>query len=202
MTQQNASKFAIFLEYKKPCSSFFFKFHFVLLYFSPNECPGLCWRRLGHSLGKTIKLHEMKNEKKYTGFRLFVYQKCGKFWSILLGHFIKHKPLISEECLPSCTLYTNIKEGHFWGYGVFPPRHTSRHGRMKKKFKSFIEYRCCVGKVNRFFSPKKIISNSLFRNKKFMLDEMAKRNASKFAIFLEYENSHSFFRFTFHAIFF
>ena len=36
-------------------------FHFVLLYFSPNECPG-------------------------------------KFWSISLGRFIKHKPLISEEC--------------------------------------------------------------------------------------------------------
>ena len=27
---------------------------------------------------------------------VFVYIKYGKFWSILLGHFIKHKPLISE----------------------------------------------------------------------------------------------------------
>ena len=27
-------------------------FHFVLLYFCPNECPGLCWHRPGHSLGK------------------------------------------------------------------------------------------------------------------------------------------------------
>ena len=30
-------------------------FHFVLLYFSPNECPGLCQQRPGHSLGCKIK---------------------------------------------------------------------------------------------------------------------------------------------------
>ena len=37
---------------------------------------------------------------------------------------------------------------------------------------------------------------SLFRNKKFMLDEMTLQNASKFAIlFLEYENPHSYFHF-------
>ena len=30
---------------------------------------------------------------------VFVCQKYGKFWSVLLGHFIKHKPLISEEWL-------------------------------------------------------------------------------------------------------
>ena len=30
----------------------FFVFHFVLLYFSPNKCPGLCRDRPGHSLGK------------------------------------------------------------------------------------------------------------------------------------------------------
>ena len=28
----------------------------------PNECPGLCQNRPGHSLGKNIKLHEMKME--------------------------------------------------------------------------------------------------------------------------------------------
>ena len=33
MTQQNVSKFAIFLEYEN--TQFFFVFHF------PNECPGL-----------------------------------------------------------------------------------------------------------------------------------------------------------------
>ena len=29
---------------------------------------------------------------------VFVFQKYSKFWSVLLGHFIKHKLLISEEC--------------------------------------------------------------------------------------------------------
>ena len=37
--------------------------------------------------------------------------------------------------------------------------------------------------------------SSLFKNKMFMLDEMTWRNASKFAIFLEYKNQHSFFSF-------
>ena len=43
---------------------------------------------------------------------------------------------------------------------------------------------------------------TLFRNKRFMLDEMLQRNASKFAILLEYENPSSFFRFSFHATLF
>ena len=34
--------------------------------------------------------------KKKTNW-VFVFQKYGKFRSVLLGHFIKHKPLISEE---------------------------------------------------------------------------------------------------------
>ena len=38
---------------------------------------------------------------------------------------------------------------------------------------------------------------TLFRNKRFMLDEMFQRNASKFAIFLEYKNPCSFFVFHF-----
>ena len=46
-----------------------------------NEYPGLCQHRPGHSLG------------------VFIFQKYGKIWSVSLGHFIKHIPLISEECL-------------------------------------------------------------------------------------------------------
>ena len=30
--------------------------------------------------------------------RVFLFQKCGKFLSVSLGHIIKHKPHISEEC--------------------------------------------------------------------------------------------------------
>ena len=37
----------------------------------------------------------MKNKQKTTW--VFVFQKYGKFWSILLGHFIKHKPLSYED---------------------------------------------------------------------------------------------------------
>ena len=37
----------------------------------------------------------MKNEKKTMIF--FLFQKYGKFSSVSLGYFIKHKPLISEE---------------------------------------------------------------------------------------------------------
>ena len=40
---------------------------------------------------------------------------------------------------------------------------------------------------------KRAIVWSLFRNKRFMLDEMFQQNASKFAIFLKYENLDSFF---------
>ena len=39
----------------------------------------------------------MKNGKSNFGF-LYTYIKYGKFWSISPGHFIKHKPLIYEEC--------------------------------------------------------------------------------------------------------
>ena len=41
-----------------------------------------------------------------------------------------------------------------------------------------------------------------FRNKRFMLDEMTKRNASKFAIFLGYENPCFFFVFYFMLFYF
>ena len=34
---------------------------------------------------------------KKTTMLVIVFQKYGKFWSILLGHFIKHKAITSEE---------------------------------------------------------------------------------------------------------
>ena len=49
LTPQNASKFAMYIA--NP--SIFFVFHFVLLYFFPNECPvHVDISRPGHSLGK------------------------------------------------------------------------------------------------------------------------------------------------------
>ena len=38
---------------------------------------------------------KVARDKKSTW--VFVFQKYGKFRSVSLGHFIKHKPLISEE---------------------------------------------------------------------------------------------------------
>ena len=65
--------------------------------FLPNECPGLCRHRTGHTLDKNIKLHKMKNEKNYMVF-LLVYIKYRKFWSISLELFIEHKLRNWEGC--------------------------------------------------------------------------------------------------------
>ena len=53
---------------------FFISCNFIFL---PYECPGHGRHRPGHSLGKNIKLHEMKNEKNYAGFLIH------KIWQIL-----------------------------------------------------------------------------------------------------------------------
>ena len=49
-------------------------------------------------MGK-IDLDEMKNEKSTSGLSgfLYLFQKCGKFLYVFLGHFRKHKQIISEE---------------------------------------------------------------------------------------------------------
>ena len=39
-----------------------------------------------------------RNEKWKKTIWVFLFQKYGKFWSILLDNFIEHKLLISEEC--------------------------------------------------------------------------------------------------------
>ena len=83
-------------------------FHFVLHYFcSLNECPDQCQHKPGHLLGEKNKVAWNEKWKKQLGF--FIYIKYGKFWSILQGHFIKHKPLISEEWYIVMYLIQNIK---------------------------------------------------------------------------------------------
>ena len=49
----------------------------------------------------------MKNGKSNFGFS-YTYIKYGKFGRISPGHFIKHKPLISEECRQICMLSTGF----------------------------------------------------------------------------------------------
>ena len=73
---------------------FHFSFH-ATLFFSPNKCPGLCGHRPRHPLGKKWSSTKWKTKKTTW---VFIYQKYAKFWSVLLELFVKHKPLISEEC--------------------------------------------------------------------------------------------------------
>ena len=69
--------------------------------------------RPGHSLGEKIKLREMKNEK--TPWVFVSQKKYGKFWSVSLEHFIKHKPLNSEECPESSeSMQSKLPNIFFW----------------------------------------------------------------------------------------
>ena len=68
--------------------------HYLLKNIFRKICPGLCRHRPGQSLGKNIKLHEMKNEKNYVCFLIT------KIWQILkrsLEHLVVRKLLIYEE---------------------------------------------------------------------------------------------------------
>ena len=62
----------------------------------------------------------------------FVFQKYEKFLSILLGHFIKHKPLISEEWVhithPNTFLYFTTTDGQ-----IFLSCHNQKLMKEKKK---------------------------------------------------------------------
>ena len=63
----------------------------LLYIFSLMNTP----HRLGHLIGEKIKLLEMKRKKKLHGFS---YSKhMANFETVHIDHFIKHKPLISEE---------------------------------------------------------------------------------------------------------
>ena len=67
MTEQNASKFAVFLEYENPYS--FFSFFISCYHFFPNECLGLCQHRpeqCSESIHGKIKL--ALKEKALPGF--------------------------------------------------------------------------------------------------------------------------------------
>ena len=52
-------------------------FHFVLLYFSPNECPGLC-----QHMGQNKVARNEKRKKNYTSFRIFMRQNLKDFAGI------------------------------------------------------------------------------------------------------------------------
>ena len=86
--QWNASKFAKLLTKENPKLLFPFV---ILCYFIFSLMNDLVYV----DIDQGIPLAWNENWKKQLW--VFVYIKYGKFWFILLGHFIKHKPLIFEE---------------------------------------------------------------------------------------------------------
>ena len=58
-----------------------------------SEIRGLCLMKWTSKMCFRI----CNNWKNICGFSIFIYQKHGKFCSVLQVHFIKHKPLVSEE---------------------------------------------------------------------------------------------------------
>ena len=57
------------------------------------------------SLGKDIKLYEMKNEKNYAGFLI---HKIGQILKRFSRAYVERKPLISEECLVIYSAIGNV----------------------------------------------------------------------------------------------
>ena len=66
----------------------------------------------------------MKNKKTMW---VFIFQKYGKFWSVSLEYFIKHKPLISEE----------------WCKYIFSIQNLIRNVSILHPQKYLVEF-CCV----------------------------------------------------------
>ena len=62
----------------------------------PPPCPPFNLKYAHFKISRTVKNKVARNGKCNFGFSYTYNIKYGKFWSVLLGHFIKHKPLISE----------------------------------------------------------------------------------------------------------
>ena len=86
---------------KKTQTVFFFIFHFEQLWICNSRCPDLCWHRPGHPL---LQIQSSSKWKMKTTIWVFLFQIYGKFWSVSLDNFIKHKPPISEKWLATSKL--------------------------------------------------------------------------------------------------
>ena len=62
------------------------------IYGHSSEIRGLCLMKWPSKMLQNLSY--FRNTKIHL---VFIFLNYGKFWSISLGHFIKHKPLISEE---------------------------------------------------------------------------------------------------------
>ena len=87
---------------------------------------------------------------------VFFHIKYSKFWSILLDHFIKSKPLLSEECCVVVLLYmeqelskklsTCQKLIEIWNWRDYD---TNVKGFFQRYF---LSYCCCCPKLEHFIS--------------------------------------------------
>ena len=102
-----------------------------------------------------------------------------------------------DDAIASCLKYCD-GDPNFCGLASPGQIYNFVHQKVPKKLKgkdvriNGIKVQVKVPTTNR--SP-------LFRNKRFMLNEMTPQNASKFTIFLEDKNSRSFYNFSFCATF-
>ena len=113
-----------------------------------------------------------------------------------LLHLSESKSIVSMELLSQCIKILSTR--------TLVTSDILTHGKLMKLVANMIrnlseENVKSTSKPDENHTKGKMDKNSLLRNKRFMLDEMFQRNASKFAIHLEYENPHSFFRFSFRA---
>ena len=98
---QNLS-YLIYIKNLKLLFPFFISCYFISI---PNECPGLCWHRLGHSLGKNLKLHEMKT-KKLRGFSYTLsWAQNSHFWRVTVN-LLFHISMIDRQSLQIAFVFT------------------------------------------------------------------------------------------------
>ena len=83
--------------YDKKTHVVFFVLHFEQLLYYPNECPGLCQHRPGHSLVKKMKVARNEKRKKQ---RRFSY----------------HKNIANFEAFGGTK--TLAKTSYFWGVDI------------------------------------------------------------------------------------
>ena len=70
-----------------------------LLYVYSSEIIGLSLMKRPSKMLRYLPYLWAQNEStKQNPLVLCIPKKYHKFWSVLLSHFIKHKPFISEEC--------------------------------------------------------------------------------------------------------
>ena len=111
------------------------------------------------------KLHGFSFSKNMANFEAFLQVISSSINPLFLKIYedivgMENKPLFMHKCRSYFTVHIELK----------------------------MEKQCNKEMSARVVGAGCTITSTIFRNKRFMLDEMTQRNASKFAIFLEYKN--------------